>query len=245
MAQAHPTNKKHNHHMDDLKQIHSIDPAMEHRLNSKSNSTNGEYSAVFSVDLLLDNQNHIRRTHVVHVQSQKGNFWAGWNKDQLASFIYENASIRETIEKKPAVESLPKAEKHAEAQEIQGDLHISEVEIQSESDKGAQRLVLVDEPFAVGLLLDMSKTPIPPQTLLQYQIEAHVKNLANGNRQKIGEDKGTFKSESLSPLMVNCHSLPQGSYRLDVCVILLTNTEDLNSKSRLMAMTEGKLFRVG
>jgi hypothetical protein len=212
---------------------------------SGSNNTNGEYSAIFSVDLRLDNQNRVRRTHILHVQSQKENSWAGWNQDQLASFIRENANIREAAEPRPATKSSPKNKKQTGAQEIHGDVHISEVEIQSKSSKDAQQYVSVNEPFAVGLILDLSNTSIAPKTSLQYQTEVHVKNLANGNHQKIGESKGALESRNLSPIMVNCDPLPHGIYRLDVCIILAQNLESLNSKSQLMAMTEGKVFQVG
>ncbi len=211
---------------------------------------NSQHSALFSVDLLIDNQNHVRRTHILHVQSLKEDPWAGWNQDQLVNFILENAIVRssqirtETTERKPVLKIPRENAKKVDAIEIQGDLYISEVEIQPKPGKVTHWLVPVNETFALGLILDMSKTSISPGIPLQYQTEIYVKNLTDGKRQNIGEDKGIIESKNLFPLMVKCNALPQGSYRLEACVILSPDMEDPNPRSRLMAMTEGKVFRV-
>jgi hypothetical protein len=291
MERALLPTEHHEQHMDDLKQIRGIGPAIEHRLHqagiltfaqlanvcaedlaplfsdmhglseeriaemgwSKQASLRIEklttmenlppgnpiqYSAVFSVDLLLDNQNRVRRTHIVHVQSSREDSWAEWNKDRLAGFIIENATVRSVKKGPPEVEKQPKPG------EIVGDLNIAGVEIRAGSGEITHWRVTENEPFAVGLILDMEKTAIPTGTPLQYHVEIHTKTLADGTRQNIGEDNGILESKTFAPLVVNCHPLSQGSYRLEACVILSPDLENPNSRSRLMAMTEGKIFRV-
>jgi hypothetical protein len=198
----------------------------------------GQYSAVFSVDLLLDSQNRVRRTHILHVQSRKEDSWADWNKDRLTDFIFENATIR--FEQK----SLRQDKKPAEIKQLVGDLNITEMEIQASSGKVMHREVAANEPFEIELMLNTAKTSASAGTPLQYQTEIYAKNLSDGKRQNIGENKGIIESKDLIPIVVNCHSLPQGSYRLEACVVLSQDMENLNPKSRLVAMTEGKLFRV-
>jgi hypothetical protein len=304
MAHVNRPTENHKKHVDDLKRIRGIGPAMEQRLNRNGVFTfakfahlstedlatilvgipgiskeriaesgwsnqaqlmiekedvidkpitedSSQHSALFSVDLLVDNQNRVRRTHILHVQSLKENSWAGWNPDQLTGFILENASTRsnqtltEKIEKKLGLESLREEEKKSETKGKQGGINITEVKIQSKLGKNTHWSIAVHESFAVGLILDLSKTTVTPGTPLQYQAEIHAKNLAYGTRKKIGSNMGIIESRNLFPLVVNCSELPEGSYRLEACVILSSNLEDQNPKSHLLAITEGKVFRVG
>lgn len=211
---------------------------------------NTQYLAQFSVDLLLDNQKRVRRTHIIHAQSGTPDSWAEWNQDRLADFILKNAMIKpdqmhtETVETKPILKNPRENAKQAKKKEIAGDLNISEVEIQTKSGTVTHWLVKAEERFAIRLTLDMSKALVSPDTVLKYQTEVYVKNLSDGKRHSIGENKGTLTSRNLLPLTINCTALPQGSYRLEAYITLSPDMEDSNPRSRLMAMTEGKVFRV-
>lgn len=196
------------------------------------------YSAVFSVDLLLDNQNRVRRTHILHVQSKKEDSWADWDQERLAAFIFKNATIRSTPKSNPIDETQTKPA------ELAGDLNISKVEIQTLSGKVTHWDINVNEPFAIRLLLNMDKTSVAPGTPLQYQSQVYVKNLTDGKHHNVGEARGMAEANNLFPLTVHCQALPQGSYRLEACVVLSPDLENSNPRSRLMAMTEGRVFRV-
>jgi len=50
--------------------------------------------ATFTVELLLDEGNLVRRTRVVHVQDGDEAVWAGWKDPQLLSFFIEHAELR-------------------------------------------------------------------------------------------------------------------------------------------------------
>ena len=196
------------------------------------------YSAVFSVDLLLDKQNRVRRTHILHVQSKKEDSWADWDQERLAGFIFKNATIRSTPKSNPIDETQTKPE------ELAGDLNISKVEIQTLSGKVTHWDINVNEPFAIRLILNMDKTSVAPGTPLQFQSQVYVKNLTDGKRHNVGEARGMAEASNLFPLTVHCQALPQGSYRLEACVVLSPDLENSNPRSRLMAMAEGRVFRV-
>jgi len=222
----------------------------EKESNNLTPEENGQHSIMFSVDLLLDNKNHVRRTHILHVQSREENSWAGWNQNQLADFILENANIksahlgRDLTERKSSLKSSIKDKNQVKIKEIRGDLNISGIEVRPQSDKAAHWLVTANKPFATAFMLDMSKAFISPGTLLQYQVEIYAKNLADGIRQNIGEERNTIKSKNLASLVINCRALPQGSYRIEAFIVLALDLENQNPRSRLMAMTEGTVFRV-
>ncbi|MGE5376924.1 MAG: hypothetical protein ACM3XO_17865 [Bacteroidota bacterium] len=204
-----------------------------------ASGSTGQFSALFSVDLLLDNQNHIRRTHILHVQSRIDDSWAEWNKDRLAAFILENAVFRSS-------QKISDEEKNTnKVTEVKGDLHIMDLEIQAGSGQDSRWGVNKNEPFAIGLMLNLERISLHPGSALQYHVEVQAKNLSNGIRQKLGENNGIIESKTLVPLVVNCHPLPEGSYRLEACVVLAPHMEKPDPRSQLMAMTEGKVVRVG
>jgi hypothetical protein len=90
----------------------------------------------------------------------------------------------------------------------------------------------------------MSKTSFSPGIPLQYRAEIYAKNLMDGKRQSVGEEKGTLKSGNLVPLIIKCSALPPGGYRLETSVHLAPDLEDPDPKCRLVALMEGKVFRV-
>ncbi len=49
--------------------------------------------ATFTVELLLDQDNHVRRTRSVHVQSEQEESWAGWDCNRLTDFIGERSEM--------------------------------------------------------------------------------------------------------------------------------------------------------
>ncbi len=64
----------------------------------------------FSVKLLVDEGNQIRRTNIVHVQKGAEENWAGWDESRLIAFVVEHAGLniaasRTTVQMN--VESIP------------------------------------------------------------------------------------------------------------------------------------------
>ena len=63
---------------------------------------NRQHYEMFNVQLLLDENNEVRRTHVVHFDQgglQKGgeDTWAGWEDGRLVSFFVEQAALRSRL----------------------------------------------------------------------------------------------------------------------------------------------------
>lgn len=56
---------------------------------------NGHHYASFTVELLLDQQNEVRRTRVVHVQQEQHKAsWAGWQASKVTAFISKHAELK-------------------------------------------------------------------------------------------------------------------------------------------------------
>jgi hypothetical protein len=76
------------------------------------NFGNRQRYATFHVELLLDEENNVRRTRVVHVQSKREEPWAGWDERRLLDFMH-HAALHPTPEEtaaQPKPATIPKLE---------------------------------------------------------------------------------------------------------------------------------------
>lgn len=55
--------------------------------------SNRQRYATFTLEILLDNSNRVRRTQVVHVQSGEENHWPAWDDIRLVDYIVQKANI--------------------------------------------------------------------------------------------------------------------------------------------------------
>lgn len=70
----------------------------------KTVGTNRQRYAAFTVELLLDAKNKVRRTHVKHIQDGGEAVWADWHEADLLAFFVEHAQLRQ---QPPKVSLLP------------------------------------------------------------------------------------------------------------------------------------------
>jgi hypothetical protein len=52
-----------------------------------------QYYETFLVELLMDEHGEVRRTRVVHVQTQAEERWAGWDGTRLLRFILSHSGL--------------------------------------------------------------------------------------------------------------------------------------------------------
>lgn len=64
---------------------------------------NRQHYAIFKVELLLDEDNNVRRTRVWHIQKDgQEDAWAGWEGERLVSFVAQCAGMRQPQPTSPA-----------------------------------------------------------------------------------------------------------------------------------------------
>jgi hypothetical protein len=56
-------------------------------MDKPAGTVNWQPYATFVVELLQDEELNVRRTRVIHVQSQVEERWAGWDEARLVNFI--------------------------------------------------------------------------------------------------------------------------------------------------------------
>jgi hypothetical protein len=64
---------------------------------SHTDISNRQRYATFTLEVLLDHSDRVRRTQVVHVQSGEEKHWSSWDDFGLANYIVQKANIKQPI----------------------------------------------------------------------------------------------------------------------------------------------------
>lgn len=62
-----------------------------------------QHYATFTVELLLDESNEVRRSHVVHIQQGSEDTWGGWDDERLVDFFVQHAALRTAQIEEPSI----------------------------------------------------------------------------------------------------------------------------------------------
>ncbi len=56
-------------------------------------SADHQHAATFALQLLLNEDNTVRRSHIIHIESGQETTWGGWKDTQLADFLVRHAGL--------------------------------------------------------------------------------------------------------------------------------------------------------
>jgi hypothetical protein len=101
-----------------------------------------------------------------------------------------------------------------------------------------------DQAFDVNLSLDLTNASLTGIRHLDFTLSLCAKRLGNGDRQVIGEAKGTVPYANIIDLTIRNASLPQGLYRLEALLTLIPAGSALSTGSGLRDSFPGGLFQV-
>ncbi len=219
--------------------------------------------ATFTVELLLDEDNDVRRTRVVHIQAEDEESWAGWEQARLIDFIVQRGDMRiaastqeflsaPTVEPEPVairieLPALIAAQAPARAigkpAGLLGASRLRQLELMSADADNAQGLLRHNQPFSARLLLDLTAVAAPAETVLSYYAVIHTRKMGGGVRTIVGEARGTLAMADLAVVVVPNLTLAPGTYRPEA-VIVLTPADEAPVGIGLTAMLEGGLLQV-
>jgi hypothetical protein len=201
---------------------------------------NRQHYATFTVELLLDEDNEVRRTRVAYIQGGNEDAWAGWEERRIVRFITQHAAPRlpvaETAQVSPAA---ARAAAPAPA-DLTGTFRMDRLEMMPPDRAGLHGMVRHNQPFVMELTLDMAQVTIHGKGPLQYTTTVYGKNLDNGSRQIVGEARGSIMPRDQVTLTMEGRRLPRGIYRLESVATLALQPE----RPSLMAYLEGGLLHV-
>jgi hypothetical protein len=226
------------------------DENKQKNMNIESELPERQHYALFSLELLLDEQNHVRRTRATNAQAQKEDAWAGWNLDRLAAFLAESAGIVFEMPQKEEPPAPIDADVVSESALVSGKpagvLRVSEMHVSADEAENVQRLVLSHRPFNVTLKLDLSQAELRLNQPLDYLAIIYAKKMAGGSNHEIGRSEGRLKVTDCVDVEVPGIALPDGAYRIEAVVTLKlgANGENGRQNANLMAMMEGGLLQV-
>jgi len=222
----------------------------------------GQHYAVFTVELLLDKENGVRRTRAMHIGTQREETWAGWDASRLLEFIVEQANLfipeevktlevpRTPTRVAPAMAAPSMAPAPAKPSisaspgtSLAGELHLSQFSVQA-NGHGGKRAIQSGRPFVVQLTLDLTEVKASPEVPLEYRASLYAKNLNRGDYLELGEARGSVLPVDLLRIDVGNKALEPGLYRMTAIVMLGPPGQEPKAGSGLMAMMEGGLIAV-
>jgi hypothetical protein len=133
-----------------------------------------QHYATFMLELLLDEENHVRRTRVAHIQGAAEESWAGWRAEQLLAFFGQQAQLQDAPAEPP--HPAPPVEEICPG----AALHIRALELAPEGEDGTRSFVGHGQPFELRLSLALdAAAAVKPW---QYDATVYAKSLDSHSR---------------------------------------------------------------
>jgi hypothetical protein len=202
----------------------------------------------FTVELLLDENNNVRRTKVIHVQEGFENTWPGWEDKKLIDFIEEHAGLNLPVQ--PEIVSLPSQNTESDYRsslqpeaKMGTNVTIKEINLTTRESSYPTRILNSFQPFHIHLSLDLSKIDAPAGTTLNYSVDVFAKNLSMGTKLVVGSEQGKLLLAEDASIKIDGQPLRPGPYRLETAV-KLTQHPGVVSWPQLMAFLDGGGFQV-
>jgi Helix-hairpin-helix domain len=228
-----------------------------------------QHYATFTIELLLGEDNSVRRTRVTYVQTKLEESWAGWAELRLVNFITKSAGLCVPLpepatspdfisrhESVPLPEAIlppvrapeaPPSERLANSKlknVLSSVLQVSELTSTPLDSNMPHHIVHTDEAFNVRILLDLTKVKTSPSIPLNCTVTIWAKKLGTGERQIIGEQQSTFMPIDKIPCVVESRIPAQGTYRLEAMAALTPASTTPSPRSTIRAWQEGGLLHV-
>lgn len=202
-----------------------------------------QHYATFTVELLLDDENHVRRTRAVYIQADKEQTWAGWDEARLIAFLKQHGELNFS-----QIEALP-----PETNEpilmiappiLHGSLRLDKTHVTSLQTGHPGRVLARNQPFEVNLAVDLGELVIPAEANVGYAAQVFAKALGVGSRQKIGEAHGDFTPADSVEMTVKNQGLDEGTYRIGVNLALSQLPTEPATQPEMEVLLDGGLLKV-
>ncbi|NWJ48682.1 MAG: hypothetical protein HXX08_22710 [Chloroflexi bacterium] len=196
-----------------------------------------ESYAIFTLEMLLDEQHIVQRMSVVNVLEGLEETWDGWNETWLREFISRSANLS-----LPETAPAPRLSKGIREVKpvLEGEALLETLEAVPTHRHNSNSVFRSGEPYIVSLNLDLSKVVVQPTAPLKLSAVVKAKSLSGGNRYTLCEATETAEPGSKASLKMNGVALKPGLYRTEAVVTLIT-PESING---LTTKFEGSLFQI-
>jgi hypothetical protein len=178
--------------------------------------------ATFTVELLLDEENVVHHSKVVHIQSGGEGTWADWSEAKLVSFFVEHAGL-------PAQQTPPTTSAESVELPVQrpvlpppldGALRLNAVEIVASGGSCPATRLRHDGPFEIRLIPDLAGVIHAADYAVEYVAEIYAKRLGDKSRQLIAGARDILLSADAISIPIGGGMLAPGIYRFDAVLTL-------------------------
>lgn len=171
-----------------------------------------QHYATFTVELLLDEHNTIRRTRTACVQAEQEDTWAGWDPDRLVEFIALHSGARPV----PQEESVPEPHQRPVRKPEQVPALPSIHTRVSGQLSHHGHILGKDEPFEITLPFVLQNVILPGEEEVAYRLDLNAKALGAGSFMKLAGAQGSFDDLKENEVTLKCPGLKEGVYRMVV-----------------------------
>lgn len=226
-------------------------------LESSENGRHRQHYAVFTCELLLDRLNQVRRTRVMHVQSQQEVFWAGWVPGKLENFLAQSAQLSllepsgdadaARPDQAPEAVQDPRPELQVKSaflakRVLHGGLKITDFHLCDLWGEKLGVIVPASEGFSLRLTLDLQDISVETGEPLKYTAVLDVRSLESKDCLAASRSEGLLSlDEPVHEIEIQSQPLPPGDYKLDALVLLWPKSQAHSLRNQLSALVEGIL----
>jgi hypothetical protein len=201
-----------------------------------------QHYATFTVELLLGEDNAVRRTRAVFIQAEKEDAWAGWDEKRLLGFLAQQAGLQTSA---PTSKSAPTPVEEPAQQplKISGNPRLKPARITGRAAHEGH-ILGKDEPFEITLPFDLADVTLPGYSEIDFKLNLNAKALGGGSHLQLGEAQGRFEPSKENEVTLKCPGLNEGVYRIRVDLALNPPMMERGSRAVQMATLDGGLLQI-
>jgi len=213
------------------------------KLAGKKPAANGAIeSEGFIVNLFLSKKKQVHSTQILHVNSDEGEKWDGWDSQRLLDFITKRSGLVlpvvapvkvAPLTPEPIKLEIPAAPISQPAESVtapeptqsvppqEPEIILRTFEMIPSHSQTPSKLLRIGEPFDVRLAIDPEKATPQFATALNYSAALFAKGLDTEQRLSLGEVKGVLASPD-EAIVVNIpkQDFAPGTYRLEAALTI-------------------------
>ncbi len=203
--------------------------------------------ATFRVKLLLDADNNVQETSVLHLESNQEAHWKDWQDPILmAEFFAKSAGLRLPI-KPPALAmpveapTLAAPKVSTQAKPTQGGrVRLQGLELVTGEEEHSRNLLPFGQPFKLKFGLDLTGLTDRRDTKQDYTVRVYARSLEGQPRQLLGEIHGNVIPQEQEHVNLELEGveLVRGVYRIEATVAMTA------AQPEARAMLEGGRIQI-
>ena len=232
-------------------------------------SVRHQHYAAFHIEFLLESDNSIRRTKVLHHQTDARDAWPGWNEERLLSFLRDwiplpaAATPADAVDVEPAqtrtdepaqtqtedqgpetVEPAPAGQQSAPIPGRLPSLSLVIEEFAPIHDGHRSHTLSTSEPSSVRLTMRINPIGTPIHDTLDFSATIVARTFGGHDRSPLGTVHGTVRVSDTFSAEVPMSALPAGLYRLVVTVDVYPADHSPEEPPLYQMRASGDLVRV-